>query len=147
MVWGNVVVRESYAGDLSVRESWDLLARDKDAVLVDCRSEAEWSFVGTPDLSSLGGKPVFVPWQTYPGMRPNLKFADQLRQAGVSAERTVLFLCRSGGRSKSAAIAMPAAGYSRCYNVAGGFEGGHDEVRHRGRREGWKAAGLPWIQE
>jgi rhodanese-related sulfurtransferase len=147
MTWGHVVVRESYAGDLSVKESWDLLAREKGAVLVDCRSEAEWSFVGTPDLSSLGSKPVFVAWQTFPGMKPNLGFVDQVRAAGVMPEQAVLFLCRSGGRSKSAAMAMTAVGYGRCYNVAGGFEGGHDEARHRGRRDGWKASGLPWTQE
>ena len=41
---------------------------------------------------------------------------------------------------------MTAAGYARCYNVAGGFEGPRDAEGHRGTVEGWKAAGLPWVQ-
>ncbi len=28
-----------------------------------------------------------------------------------------------------------------------GFEGGHDENRHRGQNKGWKAGGLPWVQD
>jgi rhodanese-related sulfurtransferase len=55
-------------------------------------------------------------------------------------------LCRSGARSRAAAIAMTRAGLERAYNVAGGFEGELDENRHRGLRNGWKAAGLPWKQ-
>ena len=138
---------ESYAGDLTVRESWEKLARDPNSVLVDVRSQAEWSYVGVPDLSSLGKKVALVSWQTFPGMKPNSDFGAQLSAAGVSPDQTVLFLCRSGVRSKSAAIAMTSAGYARCHNVAGGFEGPHDSRRHRGVVDGWKAAGLPWVQE
>lgn len=141
------VEREAYAGDLSVRDSWELLARDPRAVLVDVRSDAEWSFVGVPDLASIGRKPVLVSWQTFPGMRPNPSFLDQVRAAVPETDRPMLFLCRSGVRSKAAAIAVTAAGYAKCHNVAGGFEGPHDGERHRGRTGGWKAAGLPWVQE
>jgi hypothetical protein len=42
---------------------------------------------------------------------------------------------------------LTARGYGRCHNVADGFEGGHDAERHRGTREGWKVAGLPWCQD
>jgi rhodanese-related sulfurtransferase len=59
----------------------------------------------------------------------------------------VLFLCRSGGRSRNAAVAMTAAGFGSCYNVAEGFEGDKDGEGHRGRVGGWKLAGLPWRQE
>jgi rhodanese-related sulfurtransferase len=137
---------DSYSGDLTARESWELLQRDAKAVLVDVRSQAEWEFVGVPDIQELGKSVVLVPWQVYPGMRPNTEFADQLRAAGVRGEGSVIFLCRSGARSKAAAIAMTAQGYSRCYNLAGGFEGPHDGKRHRGAVDGWKAAGLPWTQ-
>ena len=37
---------QAYAGDISAREAWDILASDADATLVDCRTTAEWSFVG-----------------------------------------------------------------------------------------------------
>jgi rhodanese-related sulfurtransferase len=140
------VSSDSYSGDLTARESWDLLERDAKAVLVDVRSQAEWEFVGVPDIEELRKSVVLVPWQVYPGMRSNTGFADQLRAAGVSGEGAVIFLCRSGARSKAAAIAMTAQGYARCYNLAGGFEGPHDGRRHRGAVDGWKAAGLPWTQ-
>jgi rhodanese-related sulfurtransferase len=138
---------QGYAGDIAPTEAWALLAREPGAVLVDVRSAPEWSFVGTPDLSSVGKKTVLVQWQTYPGMTPNPDFAAALRAAGVTPGQSVIFLCRSGARSRSAAIAMTAAGYAVCYNLAGGFEGPHDPHRHRGVVSGWKAAGLPWTQE
>jgi len=58
----------------------------------------------------------------------------------------ILLLCRSGVRSKYAAIALTEAGYKTCYNISGGFEGDHNEDRHRGKFNGWKVAGLPWAQ-
>ena len=138
---------ESYAGDLSVQEAWKLLTDDDSAVLVDVRTRPEWLFVGVPDLSGLGRDPVFCEWQSFPTMQINSEFAAQLRATGVGEDSPILFLCRSGQRSKSAAIAMTGQGFARCYNVAGGFEGPPDGARHRGKVGGWKAAGLPWIQE
>jgi rhodanese-related sulfurtransferase len=41
---------------------------------------------------------------------------------------------------------MTLAGYTRAYNIVGGFEGELDGERHRGNKNGWKAAGLPWMQ-
>jgi rhodanese-related sulfurtransferase len=58
----------------------------------------------------------------------------------------VLLLCRSGARSRAAAIALTAAGYGPCYNVSEGFEGDRDGAAHRGSVGGWKVAGLPWAQ-
>ena len=66
--------------------------------------------------------------------------------ANVAKDAAVLFLCRSGARSMSAAIAATTAGYQTCYNIAGGFEGPPDGEGHRGSIDGWKARGLPWEQ-
>ncbi len=41
---------------------------------------------------------------------------------------------------------MTGVGFSRCYNIVGGFEGDLDASRHRGAQNGWKAGGLPWVQ-
>lgn len=146
-----------YAGDVSPQDAWDLLRRDRAAVLVDCRSQAEWAFVGIPDLSAAGKRPVLVEWQGFspgtpdtggqPRMLPNRAFVQDLERAGVAKDAPVVFICRSGGRSRAAAIAMTQAGWQRCYNLAGGFEGAHDAAHHRGTSEGWKAAGLPWVQD
>jgi rhodanese-related sulfurtransferase len=80
-------------------------------------------------------------------MQINPAFAEELRRVVSSPEAPLLFICRSGARSRAAAETMTAAGYRRCYNVAEGFEGQVDVEGHRGRKAGWKAAGLPWQQD
>ncbi len=138
---------DQYAGDLTPREAWDLLAADEHAVLVDVRTDAEWRFVGVPDVSPLGQGVAFIEWSRYPSGQVNPDFLDELARTGLAPGdgRPVLFLCRSGARSIGAATAATAAGYGPAYNVLEGFEGGLDEHGHRGI-EGWRAAGLPWRQ-
>ncbi len=136
-----------YAGELAPREAWELLSSDPKAMLVDCRTLPEWMFVGVPDLKELDKKPIFVAWQTYPAMQQNPAFAEQVRAGGAEEDTPLLFICRSGNRSKAAAIALTALGFKRCYNVSEGFEGPADDHGQRGRKGGWKVAGLPWVQE
>lgn len=134
-----------YAGDLSVADAWALLRSDLRARLIDVRTAAEWNFVGVPDLSSLGREVELIEWQSFPTMQVNPDFVAEASGDG-DKDAPVLFLCRSGARSRSAAIALTRAGHGKAYNVAGGFEGDLDAERHRGGRNGWKAAGLPWKQ-
>ncbi|MGE0216193.1 rhodanese-like domain-containing protein [Mycolicibacterium sp.] len=135
----------SYAGDITPEEAWRLLSQDADAVLVDCRTEAEWRFVGVPDLSSLQRDVLYIEWSRTDGSR-NEGFVEDLKAAGITpGERPVVFLCRSGNRSIGAAEAATEAGIGPSYNVLDGFEGNLDENRHRGST-GWKAVGLPWRQ-
>jgi rhodanese-related sulfurtransferase len=137
----------NYAGDVTPDQAWAMLEEEPDAAIVDVRSEAEWAFVGIPDLSSLGKKPLLISWMQYPGMVRNDRFESDLDAQGLLKDKPILFLCRSGQRSRSAAIAMTALGYSACYNVASGFEGDPDAARQRGNLNGWKASQLPWIQQ
>lgn len=137
----------AYAGDVKATEAWELLKAEPDARLIDVRTLPEWSFVGAPNLAALGKSVAFIAWQIYPGMQVNPSFADDVRGLSPSPDTPLFFLCRSGTRSRAAAEAMTALGYRRCYNVADGFEGQVDADRHRGRRAGWKSAGLPWIQD
>jgi rhodanese-related sulfurtransferase len=131
-------------GDLTPRAAWDALAADPDAVLVDVRTQAEWVFVGLPDLSALGRRVVALEWTSFPGGAQNGQFLSQLE--GVAPrDAQVLFLCRSGHRSVAAADAAARAGWLRSYNVLDGFEGDLDADGHRGAR-GWRAEGLPWRQ-
>jgi rhodanese-related sulfurtransferase len=137
----------NYAGDLSVQDVWTLLQSDPRAQLFDVRTQPEWSYVGIPDLSGIGREARLIEWQVFPSMQLNPDFVkDATQAAGSDKDAPLLFLCRSGARSRSAAIALTQAGYTRAYNVAGGFEGDLDGERHRGKRNGWKAAGLPWKQ-
>ncbi|HKV18674.1 MAG TPA: rhodanese-like domain-containing protein [Mycobacterium sp.] len=134
-----------YAGDITPEEAWKILNDDPQAVLVDCRTDAEWRFVGVPDLTELGREVVYIEWNRTDGSR-NDGFVDDLVAAGVEpGDRPVVFLCRSGNRSIGAAEAATAAGIAPSYNVLDGFEGDLDDDKHRGRT-GWKAVGLPWKQ-
>jgi rhodanese-related sulfurtransferase len=116
------------------------LAANPDAVLVDVRTEAEWRFVGLPDISPLDRPLLLVEWG-----RPD--FVGQLKSAlsVVPEGAPILFICRSGQRSVGAAVTATEAGIVPAYNVSEGFEGPLDEHGHRGVL-GWRAEGLPWRQ-
>jgi len=139
-----------YAGDLDLAEAWAQLEQDHTAQMVDVRTIAEWNFVGLPDLSALQRRVLCVEWQGYPTMQQNPNFTadtiEALQAAGAGLETPVLFLCRSGARSRAAAMAMTRAGFTKAFNIAGGFEGDLDGTGHRGQTNGWKAAGFPWRQ-
>ncbi|MEM7438720.1 MAG: rhodanese-like domain-containing protein [Pseudomonadota bacterium] len=138
--------------EIGPKEAWARLEAADDAVLVDVRTREEWSFVGVPDLSSLGKAAILVEWATLPGMQQNHQFVETLMtQLGGSAPSEILFLCRSGARSmtaaNAAATAIEATGQDvRLTNVAEGFEGDLNDTHHRGTTNGWKANGLPWRQ-
>ena len=138
--------------EVGPKETWDGLRKDKDAVLVDVRTHAEWSFVGLPDLSELGKELLLNQWAILPGMQQNPSFMDELdKQLDGAAPSKIYFLCRSGFRSLSAAHlvseALAARGQSvDCVNIIGGFEGDLDQDRQRGNMNGWKNDGLPWRQ-
>jgi rhodanese-related sulfurtransferase len=132
--------------DIDADKVWQALQADPQAQLVDVRTDAEWSFVGVPNLADLNREVVLIPWQVYPTMQRNGAFIDHLRQAGIAPETPTYFICRSGARSMAAAQAAAAAGFTTVFNVAEGFEGPPDAQGHRGQVSGWKASGLPWHQ-
>jgi rhodanese-related sulfurtransferase len=135
-----------YAGEITPAQAWERLVADPKARLLDVRTQAEWSFVGVPDLASLDKQPVLVQWQVFPSMARNDAFAQQVEGHGVAKDDVLLILCRSGVRSKAAAEYLTQLGYTACWNVTDGFEGPHDQGRHRGGTAGWKASQLPWAQ-
>ena len=138
----------AHAGELSARESWQQLHANEQAVLLDVRTQAEWQFVGKPDLSSMPNRLVCLSWRYYPGMEVNHHFIAQCQeQCAAESDTMLLFLCRSGARSREAAITMAQAGFRSCYNIHDGFEGICDASGHRGTCSGWKAAQLPWRQD
>ncbi|GAA4479087.1 rhodanese-like domain-containing protein [Gluconacetobacter asukensis] len=131
--------------DVAPTETWDALGNRPQAQLVDVRTDAEWMFVGLPDLASVGKQVIPVSWQAMTG-QPNPRFLEQLQAAGLTPEHEIHFICRSGARSHSAAMAARMAGFTHVFNVANGFEGPLDAEGHRGAKAGWKADGLPWRQ-
>ena len=134
----------SYAGDVDPTEAWKMLSENEQATLVDVRTQAEWGYVGVPDLSGIGKRPVLLQWQVYPTMTPNPDFVAALARALPDKDAPLLFICRSGARSHNAAMLATQAGYTTCYNVLQGFEGDKDAKGHRNTTGGWRASGLPW---
>ena len=137
---------QEYAGDVTPKRAWDILQSKVDSYLIDCRTTAEWAFVGIPDLSLLNKQAYLIEWTKFPDGSQNPHFVDQTQEKIPNRDATIFFLCRSGHRSMAAAISMTAAGYSRCYNILEGFEGSPDHKNHRGTFDGWKFAKLPWQQ-
>lgn len=125
-----------------------MLRDDPQAVLLDVRSQVEFSYVGHPPGA------INIPWKDAPDWCVDDRFVNKVRAA--LAERfparerpediPVLALCRSGARSRSAGEALQEQGFTRVYNVAEGFEGDLDEHRHRNTVNGWRVHGLPWEQ-
>ena len=128
-----------YDGALLPSEAYELLQGVPGAKLVDVRTRAEWDYVGRVPGA------VQIEWQMYPDGQPNPGFLAQL-QAQVGPEDLVMFLCRSGARSHAAAITAAGSGFSQAFNVLEGFEGNKDAEGHRNTIGGWRAAGLPWVQ-
>jgi len=128
-----------YQGALTPAEAHHILQAAPGAKLVDVRTRAELDWVGR-----IAGA-VEIEWLTYPSMKANEHFLTHLAQQ-VEKEALVLFICRSGGRSHAAAHAAAQAGYTTCYNVLEGFEGDVDANKQRNKTNGWRAAGLPWLQ-
>jgi rhodanese-related sulfurtransferase len=126
-----------YAGAVTPAEAHALM--QVGAKLVDVRTDAELQYVGSVPGSEA------IEWNTFPEGARNPDFLKQLSGA-VQKDEPVMFLCRSGVRSRAAAEAATKAGWKEAYNILEGFEGDKDAEGHRGNLGGWRKAGLPWIQ-
>lgn len=128
-----------YAGSVAPRDAWALVQACQ-ATLVDVRSTEERKFVGhVPGVAH-------VAWATGTALTRNPRFVREL-EAKVGKSEPVLLLCRSGKRSALAAEAAAKAGFTNVFNVLEGFEGEIDETHQRGKSDGWRFRGLPWVQD
>ncbi|QLG87076.1 rhodanese-like domain-containing protein [Chitinibacter bivalviorum] len=128
-----------YAGVVTPTEAWTLFQALPSVHIVDVRTNAEWQWVGVVPNTDL------IEWKSYPGMANNPNFLTQLKTL-VDPEAVVMFLCRSGARSHDAAVLAAQHGYTAAMNILEGFEGDKDSDGHRGSKNGWKVAELPWTQ-
>ena len=133
---------QPYAGAVTPREAYDLVQADARVKLIDVRTSAERDWVGKVVLPE--GQHGAVQWRTYPGGVPNPDFVQQL-QALAGKDDVLLFLCRSGVRSRHAATLATQNGYANSYDILEGFEGDKDAEGHRKTVGGWCKAGLPWL--
>ena len=129
-----------YKADVSPLAAMDGLLSSPAARLIDVRTADEWAEVGGPSVQGL----LAIEWLTMPMGELNPNFVDEVERAGVSKDDDLYILCRTGPRSKAAAEALTAAGYTSVYNVLEGFEGDADVDGNRGTVSGWQYHGLPW---
>jgi rhodanese-related sulfurtransferase len=124
---------------LKPRDASAFLHDNPHAVLVDCRSEMEYLFVGHPTGAAHVAWNDGPDWDIYP------HFVGQVKKI-ASMNRPVVLICRSGQRSIAAGVELEKAGFTEVYNVLEGFEGALDENHRRGTLGGWRKEGLPWEQ-
>lgn len=131
-----------YAGALTPQEAFELLQADPSAKLIDVRTNAERDWVGRVAIPE--AQHAAIQWNLYPGATPNPEFLAQLAPV-ADPDTLLLFLCRSGVRSRHAAKLATENGYRQCFDILEGFEGDKDDKGHRKTVSGWCKAELPWI--
>jgi len=135
--------------EITALEAFEILNTNHNSALIDVRCEAEFNFTGLANLEKTNKNLILLPWRNYPEMAIDSQFKNKLtnilHDKSLDQESDLLFICRSGARSREAAYLIAKSGYN-CYNISDGFEGDLDQNNHRGNKNGWKANNLPWRQ-
>lgn len=133
----------AYAGAVTPQEAYALISNNTGFRLIDVRTQAERDWVGIVNIPA--GQHLSIQWSLYPGGTPNPDFEQMLTFQVTDKDTVLLFLCRSGVRSRSAAKKATELGYTQCFDILQGFEGNKDAQAHRKTVDGWCKADLPWI--
>ncbi|WBS04131.1 rhodanese-like domain-containing protein [Pseudoduganella sp. SL102] len=131
-----------YAGAVTPQEAHQLIQGNPTVRLIDVRTNAERDWVGRVAIDD--AQHGAVQWSTYPGGVPNPEFVQQL-SAIARKDDVLLFLCRSGVRSRHAAKLATENGFANSFDILEGFEGDKNAEGHRKSVGGWCKAGLPWV--
>lgn len=131
-----------YAGAVTPAEAFFLVTSRPGVLIIDVRTNAERDWIGRVAIPE--ERHHWIQWNLYPGGTRNPEFMAQL-SAVASPDQPVLFLCRSGVRSRHAAALAAQHGYDSAFDILEGFEGDKDAQGHRKTVNGWCHAGLPWI--
>jgi rhodanese-related sulfurtransferase len=97
-------------------------------VLLDVRTDDEWTTIGKPNTKNLGIKTYFIT------ISQDSSFIENVKKE-ISKENQVLVMCAAGGRSIIAANLILNEGYI-AHNISDGFSGNGQDI-------GWKNSGLP----
>lgn len=133
---------QPYAGAVTPQLAYQLLQLDPRVKLVDVRTNAERAWVGKPAIPA--AQHLAIEWNTWPAGTQNPEFVPQLEHA-AGKDDVLLFLCRSGVRSRHSARVATELGYANAFDILEGFEGDRDGEGHRKTIGGWCTAGLPWV--
>ena len=103
-------------------------------ILLDVRTEEEWSIDGKPDGEKMGLKTHFLSIQ-FADKSFNQNFIEDFKKLNIQKDSEILTMCMGGVRSQAAAELLTKENY-KCINISDGFLGNPDNV-------GWKNSGLP----
>ena len=137
-------INDQLMRELTPPQAYEELTNNDRAVLVDCRTRAEWFYVGIPDLSIIGKQAVLESIADETG-QPNANFITRIGEI-ASSDTPIYVICKIGGRSANACHLLESSGYSNVCNILEGFEGSVDQQGHRSSIDGWKFHNLPWRQ-
>ena len=103
-------------------------------ILLDVRTEEEWSIDGKPDGEKMGLKTHFLTIQ-FADKTFNENFIEDFKKLNIQKDTEILTMCMGGVRSQAAAELLTKENY-KCVNISDGFLGNPENV-------GWKNSGLP----
>lgn len=119
--WKPVVEQENL--QLSLKD-FKAAATQADTVVLDVRSQAEFSHRSLKQNSKFKGKVVHLEWKEFfkdDGL-PNKKVIDLLGELGISAKTSVVLISNHGVRSGAATYALQFLGFTKVMNFSGGYE-------------------------
>ena len=124
--------------------AFERLQAKPNALLIDCRTKAEWAYVGIPVVPDNPTKTIFIEWVDTAG-NPNPDFLSAVRNI-ASTDTPLYLICRSGVRSAAACQLLAESGFTTLVNIEDGFEGEIGPRDQRASVNGWKYCNLPWRQ-
>ena len=146
--------KDHMGGDVTPAEAYEMVKKAPDhTFLVDCRTQAEYQFVGHPE----GAVNIPTRFLSTDVGKKGYKEVDNPDFGKVLAARfnpetdTLIIFCRSGNRSCGGCNEAVKAGFKEenVFNMMGGFEGDKNKNKdsvYYGQRwgGGWRLEGLPW---
>ena len=116
------------------KEVEDYVKNNPKSILLDVRTEEEWSIDGKPDGEKMGLKTHFLTIQ-FADKTFNENFIEEFKKLNIQKDNEILTMCMGGVRSQAAAELLTKENY-KCINISDGFLGNPESV-------GWKNSGLP----
>ena len=118
-------------------KAFELLKLKKNSILIDVRTSFEWNNIGIPDLTQFNKQPFFIEWS--PVIDKNFINIFKVELTKIFLDYNYLiFMCKSGSRSRMAAKIAINVGFKNIFNITDGFEGNNLTYN------GWINNKLPW---
>ena len=104
-------------------------------ILLDVRTQEEWSIDGKPDGEKMGLKTYFLSIQ-FADKSFNQNFIEDFKKLNIQKDTEILTMCMGGVRSQATAEILTKENY-KCVNISDGFLGNPENA-------GWKNSDLPY---